>query len=117
VNEFGRQDEILQLLFWMRGEKLGDEASPAQIRQFLQVPETEILETLRHLSDRGLLISLVGGDASLYRLTEAGIEEGKRRFTEEFAPYLGRESHIECEDPDCDCHSPEFSGVCTHLNQ
>ena len=116
MNELSRQDEVLQLLFWMRGEKLGDEASQAQIQQFLQVPEADLAETLAQLNERGLLVSITAGDTPLYRLTEAGIEEGRRRFSEEFSPYLGRESHMECEDPDCDCHLPEFSGVCKHLN-
>jgi len=115
VNELSRQDEILQLMFWMQGEKLGDAASAAQIRQFLQLSELEVVEALRQLTDRGLLGPITDSDKSVYRLTGAGVEEGKRRFHEEFSPYLGRESHMECEDPDCDCHSPEFTGVCKHL--
>ena len=116
MNEFGRQDEILQLMFWMHGEKLGDKASQAQLQQFLQASDSDLADALGRLTERGLLSVLSGCDTMLFRLTDAGIEEGKRRFTEEFAPYLGRESHVECEDPDCDCHSPEFSGVCKHLN-
>jgi hypothetical protein len=116
MSELSRQDEILQLMFWMQGEKLGDEASAAQIRQFLQLGEPELREALRHLTDRGLVGLVSGADKPLFRLTQAGMVEGKRRFSEEFDPYLGRESHMECEDPDCDCHSPEFSGVCKHLD-
>lgn len=116
MSELSRQDEILQLMFWMQGEKLGDEASAAQMWQFLQLGEPELTEALRHLTDRGLLGLVSGGDKPHYRLTQVGMEEGKRRFSEEFSPYLGRESHMECEDPDCDCHSREFSGVCKRLD-
>jgi len=31
--------------------------------------------------------------------------EGRRRFLDEFAPFLGRESHAECGDPECECHT------------
>lgn len=42
-----------------------------------------------------------------YELTPAGRQEGGRRFVEEFAPILSRDTHggSECQDPDCGCHT------------
>jgi hypothetical protein len=34
------------------------------------------------------------------------------RFLDEFSPYLGKESHLECGDADCDCHAPDWDGIC-----
>jgi len=40
-----------------------------------------------------------------YRLTRFGLEEGRRRFFDEFEPYLARHAHGECGTADCSCHS------------
>jgi hypothetical protein len=37
-------------------------------------------------------------------LTESGLREGRRRFLDEFEPYLARHAHGECGSADCDCH-------------
>ena len=40
-----------------------------------------------------------------YRLTTLGMREGRRRFLDEFEPYLARHAHGECGSADCDCHT------------
>ncbi len=105
------QDEILQLLYWMRGENLAADASLDEMNRFLQLPESDLHAAVVRLADANLVEMSA---PARFQLTQQGIEQGKRRFADEFSGYLGKETHIECSDPDCDCHSPEFSGVCKH---
>ncbi len=110
------QDEILQVMFWMRGEGLGEAVSLAEINRFLQLEPPLLTETLETLVTLGSLEYAPDdrGERRV-RLTSRGIEEGKKRFKEEFEGYLGHESHLVCDDPNCDCHDPDFEGVCHHL--
>ncbi|MFQ5707589.1 MAG: hypothetical protein ACE5HO_09090 [bacterium] len=111
------QDEILQILYWMRGEGLGEVVSLRHVMQFLNVQKWVLRENIQRLVDIGYL-GYAGKQADgveRVRLTKRGIEEGKRRFLDEFEPYLGHESHLVCDDPDCDCHDPDWQGTCTHL--
>jgi hydrogenase maturation protease len=94
-----RRDEMLQVLFWMRGEGLGDVVRPAQITRFLDVPERDLCRVLDQMAADGLVDELDSG----FRLTPSGLSEGGRRFIEEFAPLL-RQGHGECNDPGCPCH-------------
>lgn len=113
VYQLRMQDEILQLMFWMNGERLAAAPTIADLLRLIDIARDELEQTLQRMCLAGL-IARAGEE---FRLTQAGHDEGARRFSEEFAPYLGKESHLECEDPDCDCHSPEFSGVCRNIIQ
>jgi hypothetical protein len=33
------------------------------------------------------------------------MREGRRRFLDEFEPYLAKHGHGECGSADCDCHT------------
>jgi len=105
---FQLQDDILQMMFWMRGEKLGDDVSPEQLNRFLKIDESELAAAVARLVERGLLERT--GDQ--VRLTVAGIEEGKVRFLDEFSTYLGKDTHLACSDPQCDCRNEEWAGIC-----
>jgi hydrogenase maturation protease len=94
-----RRDEILQVLFWLRGE-LGPEVAVADVLRFVD-DATAVREVLEHLVDEGYAERC--GDAR-YRLTSLGEDEGRRRFLDEFEPYLTR-GHGECGVADCDCHA------------
>jgi len=109
------QDEILQVMYWMLGEGLGNQATVADLRKFLDAPE-EVLESAVHqLSASSLLRPLQRITPGTYQLTERGVVEGRRRFVDEFEGMLNQ-GHYECNDPDCDCHSVEFAGTCkAHL--
>lgn len=110
------QDEILQLMFWMRGEKLGEVIRIEEINRFLGLDEQQLRDTIQRLVELNNLEYVSGPDRVLQvKLTRQGIEEGKKRFKEEFDGYLGHDSHLVCDDPDCDCHDPDFEGVCHHL--
>ncbi|MDQ3829836.1 MAG: hypothetical protein M3361_11140 [Candidatus Tectomicrobia bacterium] len=98
------RDEILQLMFWLRGEGLFEDVAPDDLRRFLEADPGRLEERLEQLVQEGYLDSS-SGDGRRYRLNALGIEEGRRRFVDEFTPFLGRESHVVCGDPACECHT------------
>jgi hypothetical protein len=107
------QDEILQLLYWMKGERLGEVVFREEIDRFIQLDPGEVEAALEALEARNLLIRMKGkGGTAAWQLTDSGSQEGARRFTEELSSVLGHESHLECGDPECDCREPGFEGVC-----
>lgn len=107
-----RQDDLLQVLFWLQGEGLGEEVGPDLLSRFVQEGQDELERSLEALRAKGYVKEQDG----LYRLTPVGLEEGKRRFLEEFEPVLARGGHGLCADPSCDCHeSPDPGETCPSL--
>ena len=100
------RDEVLQVMYWMVGENIAHEVDAAYIARFLDLPEPEIVDALTVLAAERL--TLHGADAGRYRLTEAGMREGGRRFQDEFRD-LTKQAHGECS-PGCWCHTPEGEG-------
>jgi hypothetical protein len=98
------RNEILQLMFWLRGEGLFEDAAPDNLWRFLGTDPGRLEEHLEQLVREGYL-EPSPGDGRRCRLNALGIEEGRRRFVDEFTPFLGRESHIVCGDPTCECHT------------
>lgn len=97
------QDEILQVLFWLRGEHLAQDATAAELVRFVSLPLLEVEQVLVRLAAVGLLIaSTREGSPARYRLSDDGVREGGRRFADEFAD-LTRPGHGECGDPECEC--------------
>jgi len=106
------RDEILQLMYWLRGEGLLEEVAADDLRRFLAADPGRVEERLAQLVQEGFLEPAPEAKGR-YQLSALGVEEGRRRFVDEFAPFLGRESHGECGDPACACHT---SGeACTRL--
>jgi hydrogenase maturation protease len=104
VEALKRRDEVLQIMFWLRGEGLGAEVSPADIVRFVD-DHAAVEATLRALVDDGYAERLHDAAGTpRYRLTDLGQREGRRRFLDEFEPYLARHAHGECGRADCDCH-------------
>jgi len=101
------REEVLQALYWMRSEGLGDAPLLAELARFLAVPATTLAPYLDRFVGEGYLER--SGDG--FGLTPTGIDAGKRTFAEEFAD-LTRPGHGEC-DEDCWCHdSPEEAARC-----
>ena len=96
------QDEILQVMYWMRGEGFGGKITVAQLKKFLATTDEILAANLAQLAKNGL-VSFDFSDT--YELTETGVKEGGRRFADEFDGML-KQGHYECDDPNCDCHSP-----------
>jgi hydrogenase maturation protease len=105
VDGLKQRDEILQIMFWLHGEGLGPDVAVPDILRFVD-DERAVRQALTQLVDDGHL-EAVGHHESAelrYRLTATGIPEGRRRFMDEFEPYLARHAHGECGSADCDCH-------------
>jgi DNA-binding PadR family transcriptional regulator len=102
------RDEVLQAMYWMYAEGLGDAPSPPELARFLAVSPETLAPYLERFVNDGYLERA----GERYRLTPAGAELGKRTFAAEFAGLTGQ-AHGECSDPDCWCHeSPEEAARC-----
>lgn len=94
------RDEILQLVFWIEGEKLGTRVSVETIQRFLGLDVIGATRHLERLVDDGYLER----DRQVtYRLSARGRAEGGRIFAEEFAEWL-RPAHGSC-GRDCWCRT------------
>jgi len=102
------RDEILQLMFWIKGEGFGDEVDPKLLERFLGVDALVGLTYLDRLVEEGLLRR--GADLR-YGLTEWGHDHGARVFSEEFAE-MTKPGHGECS-ASCWCRqSPDEAEAC-----
>ena len=105
------QDEILQVIYWMRGEGFGEKASIAELQRFLDATDEILAANLTQLG-KNALVEL--DETGKYSLTANGVKEGGRRFADEFDGML-KQGHYECNDPDCDCHDPDSNAECKHF--
>ena len=97
------RDELLQVLYWFRGEGLGDAVTPQELLAFLPAGAEGIREHLDRLAADGYVTTVVG-QPERYRLTDRGVQEGGRRFADEFAGLTGQ-AHGECNNPNCSCQT------------
>lgn len=104
------RDELLQVLYWLRGEGLGDAVTAAELLPFLAADELAIAAHLARLAADGYA-EASGAEPPRYSLTPLGVREGGRRFADEFAGLTGQ-AHGECNNPDCACKTlgPEACG-------
>jgi hydrogenase maturation protease len=109
VHELRRRDEILQVMFWLEGEGLGPELTTSDLLRFVDDPPA-VDAALARLVETGHVQARHMDSDRRYRLTRLGLEEGRRRFLDEFEPYLARHAHGECGAADCTCHAG--SGEC-----
>ena len=107
------RDEILQLLFWMRGEGMGESQPVPAIARCLDITEAVARTHLGQMVEARYLCEQGG----CFALTEMGRAEGARRFKDEFESMLSQ-GHGECTDPNCDCHAmgPEHCKSHEHVN-
>jgi hydrogenase maturation protease len=94
-----QRDEILQIMFWLHGEGFGPDVAVPDILRFTD-DERAVRAALGQLVEDGYLETV----GARYRLTTSGVQAGRRRFLDEFEPYLARNAHGECGSADCDCH-------------
>jgi len=108
------RDEIMQVLFWMQGEELGEEADAGELAMWLATEAERLVPVLDWMRTDRMIAT--GNRSGTFRLTELGLTEGGRRFTESFADAgLGVQGHGECA-PGCDCleHGHEY---CQHPHE
>ena len=100
------RDEILQVMFWLQGEGLGDVVSAGDLQVFLDGDRETIQFYLEQAAGEGYLVRHPDAAGMLpetrYALSEAGRKEGGRRFADEFAG-MQKSGHGECS-ADCVCH-------------
>lgn len=101
LNAIFWQDEILQVLYWFQGEGLGEAVVIRDLVVFLNTDEAVVQRHLDRLVAKGFAERTV--DAR-YRLTQVGLQEGGRRFADEFAGLTGQ-AHGECNNPNCVCRT------------
>ena len=102
VDDLFWRDELLQIMYWMRGEGLQLTASAAELVPFLLEEEATVRRHLERLVADGYALRQQDGDTH-YCLTEWGVEEGARRFADAFEG-LTPQGHGVCNNPRCDCH-------------
>ena len=90
------KDEILQVLYWMKGEGFGKEVSLQQVVPLLVSNEANLSYHLDKLVKDGFLTKNNG----LFELTDMGNKEAGRRFSDAFSG-LQKAGHGEC-GPDCE---------------
>ncbi len=93
------RSEILQVMYWLRGEGLGDVVDAALLERFLGVDAKVGTGYLDRLVDEGYLDRIGDG----FMLSQQGLEEGATEFAMSFAE-LTRPAHGDCSD-DCWCHA------------
>ena len=108
------RDEILQVMYWLQGEGLGDSARAQDLVVFLNSDVQTILFHLELAATEGYLNRSSNthsmSDATEFSLTETGRKEGGRRFRDEFAG-MQKSGHGECR-ADCVCHTIGDHGSC-----
>lgn len=111
AGDLAAADEVLQILYWLRGEGLAADAAVADLQRLLAGSEQGVREVLDRLVRLGLVAHRLPADR--YTLTELGVREGGRRFADEFAD-ITKPGHGECGDPECDCHRTGSPADCAH---
>lgn len=109
-------DEILQVMYWLRGEGLALEVSASDLTRWIGLGESAIAPLLERGVAFGLLRKAENraeNAADRFALSPIGIKEGGKRFADEFAD-LTRPGHGECGDPDCDCQRTGNPADCVH---
>ncbi len=93
------RSEILQVMYWLRGEGLGEVVDANLLERFLGVEASLGVGYL----DQLVLDGYLGVRDDGYILSEVGLAEGKTEFALSFAD-LTRPAHGECS-ADCWCHN------------
>jgi hypothetical protein len=110
--ELAALDEMLQVMYWLRGEGLAENVAAPDLTRWLGRAEGEIERLLERLAGTGL-VQRVAEAPPRYALTAPGVREGGRRFADEFAE-LTRPGHGECGDPNCECQRTGNPEDCEH---
>lgn len=101
------RSELLQVLYWLRGEGLGDVADAELVERFLGIDAGIGVTYLGQLAEEGYLERRPGG----FALSPQGLRDGATEFAMSFSD-LTRPAHGECS-ADCWCHvSADEAAAC-----
>ena len=102
------RSEILQVMYWLRGEGFGDMVDAGLLERFLGVDAAIGVSYLERLVMEGYLVA----DGPFFALSDRGRAEGAAEFASSFSELM-RPTHGEC-DADCWCHqSAEEADACS----
>ena len=96
------RDEILGVLYWLRGEGIMPDARADDLGGFLVTDPATLLAHMERLTAEGYLHREGDGADARFRLSETGDHQGGRVFADDFAELTGA-AHGEC-GPGCSCH-------------
>lgn len=99
VQDIFWRDEILQIMYWMLGEGLGDTPSPAEVSRLLAADPAMVAGHMERMVPIGDVETFSPGR---FKLTVQGVREGRRRFADEFEG-MQFAGHAECNRPGCSC--------------
>jgi hypothetical protein len=99
LDELYWRDEILQVMYWYKGEGFGEVIAARDLTPFLPADEAFLNSQLEHLVVEGYLERKEETPTPRYAFTAYGVKEGARRFADEFAGLTGQ-AHGEC-GPNC----------------
>ncbi len=106
------RSEILQVMYWLRGEGFGDLVDAPLIERFLGVDAERGISYLDRLVVEGYLTI----DGEWYALSARGLAEGAHEFLDSFSELM-HPAHGECSD-DCWCHmSADEADACVAHRQ
>jgi hypothetical protein len=107
------RDEILQVLYWMEGERLSDAPSIKSLQPLLNSDIENLHFHLQRLTDQGYLEKRETGAAgdTRFQLSAKGRKEAGKRFAQAFQG-MQKAGHGECS-ADCDCQW-EGHDACRH---
>ena len=105
-------DEILQVMYWLRGENIALDVAPQELARWVGLEAAQIEPLLEGLVE-SRLVEYVPDRERRYRLTSSGAFEGGRRFADEFSD-LTKPGHYECADPNCECKRSGNPADCVH---
>ena len=111
--DLAAEDEVLQVMYWLRGEGLAGDVGPADVTRFTGAADEAVVRVLGRLVERGFVARAEHAGEPRFALTDEGVREGGRRFADEFAE-LTKAGHGECNDPDCDCRRTGQPEDCRH---
>jgi len=115
IDNLAAIDEILQVMYWLRGERLAQAVRAADLSRWVSLSAQEVGPLLARMAAAGLVqaVAREAGETPRYELTASGSREGGRRFADEFAD-LTRPGHGECADPNCQCQRTGDPADCSH---
>ncbi len=105
------KDEILQVLYWMKGEGFGEAVTAEAMVNLLNTNIDNLKWHLAKLTEEAFLEK----KGAQFQLTEMGNKEAGRRFSDAFSG-LQKAGHGEC-GPDCEfCYGPDGTKLenCVH---
>lgn len=113
VEELRWRDEILGVLYWLRGEGIMADAAVGDLSGFLVADAGVLGGQLERLVADGYLERTGAGEEARYALSALGGREGGKVFADDFAELTGA-AHGEC-GPGCLNCQQHGIGACKNL--